>query len=98
MARPQTRPASHDYTIGELVELKTVVMGFEQGNVCQVVGYRGEGKLRLLPIARMPIVALIDQVKKTGLPAGSSKPPRHKNRRWRRRKKQPQKQPKRPVA
>lgn len=86
MSRPQTtRPRSHDLEVGELVALKEVVMGFEQGNVCQVVGFRGETKVRLLPIARMPIVALVDQVRKTSLPAGSRRPPQQ--RRWRRRPK-----------
>lgn len=85
MSRPTTpRPRSHDYEVGELVSLEEVVMGFDQSTVCQVVGFRGESKIRLLPIARMPIVALVDQVKKTGLPAGSKRPPQ---RRWRRRPK-----------
>lgn len=86
VSTPQTE---HEFSIGELVALKKVVMGFEVDTVCQVVGYRGASKLRLLPIARMPIVSLVDHVRKTELPAGSSKPPQRKwrNRRTRRAKK-----------
>lgn len=45
------------------------------GDVVQVVGFRGQKQLRLLPLGGLPVVAHYELVIRTGLPCGSPKPP-----------------------
>src|SRR5438270_11976630 len=94
MSRTQTlrRPTGHDYQYGEVVTLKTRVGPFEAGTLVQVVGFRGNTLLRLLPVAGIPVLASHEAVERTGL-AGSHKPPR---RRFIRR--QPRPQPPQPAC
>lgn len=80
--KQRPRPISHDYEIGELVALTAEVSGIDARRICQVIGFR-KTKLRLLPLAGVPVVAEPEQVRRCGLPAGSSRPPQRK---WRRRR------------
>jgi hypothetical protein len=80
--RPR-RPTLHDFQIGELVTLVAPVKPFGPGTLVQIAGFRGEKQLRLLPIGGIPVVAHFSLVARTGLPCGSSEPPRRFRRRRR---------------
>lgn len=87
MARPKTqRPLTHDFEIGELIALAEKAFGFYPRHVCQIVGFKGETKLRLLPLGGTPIIVPVGNVMRVGLPPGSSKLPQRR-RRWSRRPK-----------
>jgi hypothetical protein len=87
MSRRSTRrPTLHDFRIGELVTLATPVEPFAAGDVVQVVGFRGDKQLRLLPIAGIPVVGHFETVARADLPCGSAKPPQHRRRFQRRRR------------
>jgi hypothetical protein len=87
-----SRPQSHDYEIGELVALTANIPGVDARVVCQVIGFRGETRLRLLPIGGVPVVAALDQIRRCNLPAGSARPPQRRRRWHKRGPKKPQAQ------
>ena len=74
----------HDFQLGELVRLEQPVAPFEPRCILQIVGFRGDKLLRMLPCGGTPIVAPYDFVLRTGV-AGNAKP-LHRRRRPQRRK------------
>jgi hypothetical protein len=77
--RSPRRPTGHDFNRGELVIVTTTVGPCDTGDVVQVVGFRGNTLLRLLPAAGIPFLCSHEAVQRTGL-AGSPKPQQHRRR------------------
>jgi len=79
MSRTHTprRPTGHDYKLGELVTVRVAFGPCEPGDVVQVIGFRGNTLLRLLPVGGIPVLASHEAVNPTGF-RGSKRPPQQR--------------------
>lgn len=83
---PTRRPrvsTLHDFKLGELLQLAVQTPPLHRRTIVQVIGFRGDGIVRVLPLGGAPTLVPYAHLLRVGLPCGAAVPPRRRYRKRR---------------